>query len=215
MLALTDRTAGAGDDRDVRIEQADGDGDCQVALLVVGDRQHAAAFGVFQAGQQQVVGQAGIGGEGGGVGLEILQVEFLDAQLVLLDDDEGLVDAVEVVGDQATRLAAAADQVERLLEQADAAGEAVGGQRVLEALVLEQGDQGDHRIGPADHGQVDADSHPQALGVGEGVGDFAETDGRRRVADEIEGVEEAERRCRLLPSALTPGTRVRPITAMP
>ena len=184
---------GAGDDRNARIEQADGDGDGQVGLVVVGHRQHAPAFGVAQAGQAQVVRQARIGGEGRGVGLEVEEVEFLDAQLVLLQHHEGLADVVEAARDQAARFAAAADQVEILAGMAHAAGEAVGGQRVLEALVLEQGDQRDHRIRPADDGQVDADGDPQALPVGEGDGNFAEADGRRRVADEIEGVEEGER----------------------
>jgi len=195
-VGLHGRRAGAGNDRYVRIEQADGDGDPEVGFLVVGDGQDAPASGVLESGQQQVVGLAGVGGEGRRVGLEVLEIELLDAQLVLFEDDEGLVDAVETAGDQAARLAAAADQVEGLLEMADAAGEAVGGQRVLEALVLEQGDQGDDGVGPGNHGQVDADGYPQALGVGEGVRDFAEADGRRRVADEVEGVEEAERRGR-------------------
>jgi hypothetical protein len=38
---------------------------------------------VLEAGQQQVVRLAGIGGQGRGVGLEILEIEFLNPQFVL------------------------------------------------------------------------------------------------------------------------------------
>jgi hypothetical protein len=69
---------------------------------------------VAQAGQAQVVRQARIGSQGRGVGLEVEEVEFLDAQLVLFEHDEGLADVVEAAGDQAARFAAAADQVEIL-----------------------------------------------------------------------------------------------------
>jgi hypothetical protein len=69
---------------------------------------------VAQAGQAQVVRQARIGSQGRGVGLEVEEVEFLDAQLVLFEHHEGLADVVEAAGDQAARFAAAADQVEIL-----------------------------------------------------------------------------------------------------
>ena len=118
------------------------------------------AFRVLEAGQQEIVGQAGIGGEGRRIRIEIEQVNLFDAQFVLLDDDEGLVEAVESAGNEVAGLAAAADDVERRFQLADAAHEAVGRQRVLETLVLEQGDQRDDRIRPADDGQVDADGDP-------------------------------------------------------
>lgn len=56
----------------------DGDGDCQIVFIVVGDGQNIMIFWMFEVGQQQVVGYVGIGGQGGGIGFEVLQVEFLD-----------------------------------------------------------------------------------------------------------------------------------------
>ena len=181
----------------VRVEQADGDGDCQIGVLVIGHGQHAPAFRVFETGQHQHFGLACIGGEGRRIGLEILEIEFLNPLFVLFQHDEGLVAAVERMGDQATRLATAADQVKRFFQQANAPVEAIGRQRVLKTLVLQQRDQRHHRVRPADHCQVDADGDPHPLGIGKGIRDFAEANRRCRIADEIESVEKAEWRCRL------------------
>ena len=87
-----------------------------------------------------------IGGEGRRIGLEILEIEFLNPLFVLFQHDEGLVAAVEGMGDQATRLATAADQVKRFFQQANAPVEAIGRQRVLKTLVLQQRDQCHHRV---------------------------------------------------------------------
>ena len=140
------RRAAAGNHRQRRVEQADGDGDGEVGLLVIGHRQHGAALRMLESGQQQVVRIAGVGRQRRGIGLEILQVEFLHAQFVLLDNDEGVAGAVQGLADQVAGFATAADQVERFLELANAAAEAVDRERVLEALVLQQGDQRDDRI---------------------------------------------------------------------
>ena len=99
-----------------------------------------------ESGQQQIVRIARIGRQRRGIGLEILEVEFLHAQFVLLDNDEGVAGAVQGLADQVAGFAAAADQIERFLELANAAVEAVDRQRVLEALVLQQRDQRDDRI---------------------------------------------------------------------
>ena len=133
--------ARTGDHRHLRVEQADGDGDGEVDLLVVGHRQNTTAFRVGQTGPQEVVRQPGIGSQCRGIGLEIVQIEFLDAQFVLFENDESAAGAVEGAADQVAGFACAADDVERFLEAQDAAGEAVGGQGVLEALVLQQRDQ--------------------------------------------------------------------------
>jgi hypothetical protein len=191
------RRASAGQYRHVRVDQAGGDGDAQVGLFVVGEREHAAALVVTQSGQQQVVRQARIGGQRRGIGLEVDEIELLHAQLVLFEDHELAAEVVERLADQAARFARAADQIEGFAHVPHAAGEAAGHQGILESLVLEQRQDGQDRVRPADDGQVNGNDHPEPLRIREGARDFAEADGGRRVADEVEGMEEAHRRRRL------------------
>ncbi|KFB68566.1 MAG: hypothetical protein CAPSK01_001962 [Candidatus Accumulibacter vicinus] len=195
-VGLDRRTGDAGDDAQPRIDQAAGDGDGQIGRVVVGHRQHAAAAPMLQSGHQEVLRLRRVGAQDEDVGREVLQFEFLDARLGALDGDDANSVVVQRPGDQQAGLATAADDVEGFAELADAAREAAGQQHLLEALVLHQRQQADDRVRPADDREVDRRRHPHPLGIGKGVRQLAETDRRRRVADEVEGVEEAHRRRR-------------------
>ena len=71
-----------------------------------------------------------------------LAMEFGDrVPVVLVDDDEPVTDRVELPCDPLARLAEPADDDEGLLQGPDLAAEALGGQRLLERAVLQQGEQ--------------------------------------------------------------------------
>jgi hypothetical protein len=121
-----------------------------------------------------------------------VQVELADLVFIQFDHHRARAHAVERVADQAAGFAIAAHQVERLTQSPHRTQEGVHRDRLAQAAVGEQVEHRAERVSPADHRQVDAHHHPQPLLVGEGVGDLAEADRGGGVADEVEGVEEAE-----------------------
>ena len=183
---------GAAQRRQARGEQAGGNRDREVGGVVVGERDHADAAGVGEAGELECLGVGGVCAQRRHVGRVVVQIELAELVLVHLDHDHTQPHAVERVADQAASFAVAAHQVEGLAQSPHRSHEALHRDRLAQAAVGEQVEHRAERVGPADHGQVDADDHPQPLLVGEGVGDLAETDRGRGVADEVEGVEEAE-----------------------
>ena len=186
----------AGDHRHAAVEQPRGGGDGQVRLVVGGERQHAAAQRVAQAGGEQRLGQCRVRVQDGRVQAQVLEFELGNAPLVLLDDHEAHVAPVEQAGHALAGVAGAADQVEGLAHPAHLSGEADLADGPLEGLVLEQRQRVQQRVGPGDDGQVDHDHGPQPLRVGEGVRHLAEADRGGGVADEVQGVKEAHRRRR-------------------
>ena len=90
--------------------------------------------------------------------------------------------------------AVAANQMEGRGDPADPPGETPLHDGAMEGAVLEQGDEGADGVDPGHHGGVDGQTDPEPLGIGKGVWDLAETDGRGRVAHQVEGVEDAHGR---------------------
>ena len=127
---------------------------------------------------------------------EILEVERLQPRRVDLDDDEAHAEPVEDARQPQPGVAAAEHEQEGLGDAAHAPFEADRRDRALEGAVLHGREQRQQHVGPRDDRQVDDDGGPHALRIGERDGNFAEADRRRRVGDEIEGVEEAQRRGR-------------------
>ena len=189
---------GTGDDRHVGAQQRGGHHDGEVRLVVVGEDDHAFQVPVTEAGKHEMLGIARIGGESRHVGTERLQLEVVDARLVDVDDDEATSKRIERAAERATGLPVAGHQDEGLAQAAHLAREALHGKRMPEAAVLRQREQRADRVRPPDHREVDGDRDPQALRVGEGVRNLAEADRRRRVAHEVERVEEAHRPRRAL-----------------
>ena len=172
-------------------QQPDGDGDGQIGVIVVGQGDDAPAAAVGQAGQLENLRLPGVGRQRRNVDGMAVQVELADPALVDFDHHGAQPELVEGAADQLPGFAVAAHQVERLPQVLNLLPEALQPHGVAEVLVLQQRQQHADRIGPADHRQVDTENHPQPLRLGEGVGNFAETDGGRGVAHEVEGVQEA------------------------
>jgi len=139
----------------VRLEQAHGHRHGEIGLVVVGERQHAAALVPAQPGRGEVVRQPCVRGERERRLAEVHQVQLLGARLVDLHDDEAPVAQVERTGDQLAGLAEAADQVERLDQRVHAAAESPLDERLAHGLVAPERQQVGEQVGPADHRRVD------------------------------------------------------------
>jgi len=181
---------GARQHRQVGLEQPHRHRHREVGAVVVGQGEHAAAVVLAQACGLEVHGQARVAGERERRLVEVHEVDFLGARLVDFHDHEASPAAVERAGDQVPGLAEAADQVEGLDQSPHPAPEALLGERVPHRAVAAELQQVGEQVGPADHRCVDDHRHPQPLPVGEGVRDLAEADGARRVAREVERLEQ-------------------------
>ncbi len=182
----------AAQHRDLRRQQARGDRHRQVAGVVVGERDHAHAVRMRQPGKLEDLRVARVGVDRRHVGRIALQLDLAHLRFVQLDHHRAVAQAVQRVAHQASGLTVAADEVEGLAQPPHRAREALDGEGLLQVAVGQQREHAAQRVSPADHRQVDADRHPQPLLVGEGVGNLAETDRGGGVADEVEGMEEAQ-----------------------
>ena len=177
--------------RHLRVEQARGERDLDVDVVVAGERQHAGAMGAAEAGQHQRHGIAGVACERGHAEGQVVHLHRVDALGNDVDHHHARAVFREFAGHAAAGVVVAADQVERLADAAHRALHAVLVQDAAKQRVLQDAEQGTDAIQPGHHRAVDRRRGPQALRVGEGVGDFAQADGGAQEADEIERMQKA------------------------
>ncbi|KFB70705.1 MAG: hypothetical protein AW09_004180 [Candidatus Accumulibacter phosphatis] len=192
-VGLDRRARDTRDDHQARIDQATGDRHREIRRIVIGDRQHAATTAVLEAGHQQLLRLRRVGTEGKDVGREVFEFEFLDARLTAFDGHHADAVAVERARNQQAGLAAATEDIEGFAKLPDLANESTGQQHLLKTPVLDQRQQADDRVRPADHREEDHHRHPHPLRFGKRAGQLAEADRAGGVADEVESVKEAHR----------------------
>ena len=149
---------------------------------------------MVETGCAQVVRIGGVGHQARDVGVIGPQIEGVDPVGRLVDHHELLSERVEGLGEQLARAAVAGHQQERLTQPRHLAGEPPQRQRLPERPVLEQRQQGADRVRPADHREVDREGDPEPLRGGERPRQLAEADRGRRVAHEVERLEETDAR---------------------
>ncbi len=185
---------GPRDDGQVGTQQRRRHGDGEIGLVVTGERQHAGAERMVETGCAQVVRIAGVGNEARDVRVIGPQIEGVDPVGRLVDHHELLAERVECLGEQLPRASVAGHQQKRLTQSRHLAGEPPQRQRLPERPVLEQGQQRADRVRPADHREVDREGDPEPLPGCERPRQLAEPDRGRRVAHEVERLEQAETR---------------------
>ena len=184
---------GPTDDRDLGMQELRSDGDLEIGLVDVGECDHAFAERMFQACGLETGRLAGIGAQGGDIFAQVIELEQIDTLRIDVDRHHTLMSIGQAAHQGGTGLAVAADEIEGFAQSPDPAAKTRLRDGTLKGGVLQQRDQGTDRVEPDRDRREHAEGDPDSLCIRKGVRQFAETDGGRHVADEIEGMEEARR----------------------
>ena len=118
---------------------------------------------------------------------------LLHATRVAVEHDELPALVLQRPADGLAGLAVADHEHERGLQSPDPPAEPLQRDRVAEGALLGDREEDGEGVAPRQHADVDRQRDPHPLGVGVGVRDLAVTDRQPGVADDVEGVEDAER----------------------
>ena len=90
--------------------------DCEIGLIVVGERQYAGTEGMVEPGCAQVVRIGGVGRQSWKIGVIGPQLEGVDAVGRVIDHHQLLSERIEILGEQLARASVAGHQKERLTQ---------------------------------------------------------------------------------------------------
>ena len=177
--------------RHVRIQQAGGQRDLDVDLVVAGEGQYTRAIGTAQTRQHQRHGVAGVARERGHAEGQVVHLHRVHALGNAVDHHHACTVFRKFAGHPAAGVVVAADQVERFADAPHRALHPVLVQDAAKQGVLQDPEQRTDAIEPGHHRAVDRRRRPQPLRVGERIGDLPQADGGAQEADEVERVQKA------------------------
>ena len=182
------------DNLDAGMQQFAGNGYFQIGVIRGCYGDDAVALGVPDTGIFELAGIRGVADDVGYILPHVVQPDFVQVVRILLDHNSPVMFLGQCGDHFVSRLAEAAYQVERLVQGFDIFFESRAGDRLFEVTILNQRQDLADGVKPGDDQYIDREYRPQALCLGQGVGDFAETDCGGCKADKVEGMEDAHMR---------------------